>query len=133
VAVLLQHKGQQTVLIVEDEPVARNLILMVLAGKNCHVLEADSAAEALQVSSTFDGAINLIITSGSLQTMTGRQLVEQMQQNRPQLKVFHIPSDLRENLMQEEELIPSAAFLGKRFLQIALIEKVRQILGCTPE
>jgi two-component system, cell cycle sensor histidine kinase and response regulator CckA len=103
-----------------------------LAGKHYHVLEADNAPEALEVSTRFDGAINLLIADHSLKNMTGRQLAERIKQSRPQLKVIHISGDLREKLEQEGGLISGAAFLGKPFLPAQLTEKVVQVLGRAP-
>ena len=102
------------------------MVLFLL--KNYHVLEADSAAEALALSNTFDGVINLLITDHSLDTMTGRQLAEQMRQSRPDLKVLHISGHLREELEQEGGLMPGASFLGKPFSPGDLTKKVTQVL-----
>jgi DNA-binding response OmpR family regulator len=124
---------QQTVLIVEDEPLVRNLMVMVLAGKHYHVLEADNAPEALEVSSKFEGAINLLIADQSLKIMTGRQLAQRIQQSRPQLKVLHMSSDLREKVEQEGGLVSGAALLGKPFLPTDLTARVVQILGSAPD
>ena len=104
-------------------------MVMVLVGQSYQVLEADSAPEALEVSRTFEGAINLLIVDHYLKTMTGGQLAEQMKKFRPQLKVLHTSGDLREKLEQEGGLIPGAAFLAKPFLPAALIDKVSEVLA----
>ena len=59
-----------------------------LVREDYRVLEADSAAEALEVSQTFSGTIDLLIADHTLKTMTGRQVAEQIRQSRPGLKVI---------------------------------------------
>ena len=41
--------GQETILVVEDEPVLRDMAHLILQDCGYHVLEAGSGAEALQV------------------------------------------------------------------------------------
>jgi len=53
--------GSYTILIVEDDAIVRSIILRVLVQADYHVLEADSAGEALEVSRSFEGNIDLLI------------------------------------------------------------------------
>ena len=57
----LPFRGALTILVVEDEPIVRNIIMKSLVHEDYRVLEADSAAEALEVSQTFPGTIDLLI------------------------------------------------------------------------
>lgn len=117
-----------TILIVEDEAVVRNLMVKILVRQEYRVLEADSAAEALEISNTFEGPIDLLIADHSLKSMTGRQVAEKIAQSRPALKILHISGYPIETLKQQGEVIAGAEFLGKPFLPAALIEKVVSIL-----
>ena len=122
-------RGQLTILVVEDEPVVRNLMVRVLVCEDYRVLEADSAAEALEVSDTFSGTIDLLIADHTSKIMTGGQVAEQIRQSRPTLKVLHISGYPSETLEQDGGLIPGADFLRKPFLPKSLTQKVAQILG----
>jgi CheY-like chemotaxis protein len=124
-----ESRGILTILVVEDEAIVRNLVMKVLVRENYRVLEADSAAEALAVSDTFEGTIDLLIADHTLKTMTGREVAERIRQSRPGLKVLQTSGQLREKLQQEGGLMPDAEFLGKPFLPKALTEKVTQLLG----
>jgi two-component system cell cycle sensor histidine kinase/response regulator CckA len=117
----------QTILIVEDEAVVRNVMVTALVRENYRVLEADSAAEALEVSNTFEGVIDLLIADHILKTMTGPQLAEKICQARPGLRVLRISGYPQK--MLEGEASAGADFLEKPFLPKALIEKVREILN----
>ena len=118
------------VLIAEDEAIVRNVIVSVLVRNNHSVLEADSAAEALEISSTFDGTIDLLIADHALKTMTGRQVAETICHARPGLKVLHISGYPFEKIEQEGGIIPGAHFLAKPFRATDLIRKIREI--CEP-
>jgi CheY-like chemotaxis protein len=116
-----------TILIVEDEAVVRNVMVTVLVREDYRVLEADSAAEALEVSNTFEGVIDLLIADHALKTMTGPQLAEKICQARPSLRVLRISGYLLKKL-EEGEAKAGADFLEKPFSPKALIEKVKEIL-----
>jgi two-component system cell cycle sensor histidine kinase/response regulator CckA len=116
-----------TILIVEDEAVVRNTMVTVLVREDYRVLEADSAAEALEVSNTFEGVIDLLIADHALKTMTGPQLAEKICQARPSLRVLRISGYLLKKL-EEGEAKAGADFLEKPFSPKALIEKVRESL-----
>jgi len=118
----------QRILVVEDDVMVRNAVVMILTHERYEVLEADSAAEALQVSNSFDGVINLLIAEHSLEAMTGRQLAERMAESRPGLRVLHFFAEARENLEQQGGLIAGAGFLQKPFLSRNLANDVKQIL-----
>lgn len=107
----------------------RNILVSCLLHESYRVLEADSAAEALKVSDTFEGTIDLVIADHSLKTMSGREVAEQIRQARPGVKVLHVSGYPVETLDQERGLIPGAGFLSKPFLPHVLLEKVRQMLG----
>jgi len=123
------YRGALTILVVEDEAVVRNVIMNCLVREDYRVLEADSAAEALAVSQTFPGTIDLLIADHTLKTMTGRQVAEQIQQSRPGLKVLHIFGHSLEKLEQDGGLMAGAGFLAKPFSPKALVEKVDQMLA----
>ncbi len=124
-----QSRGALTVLVVEDEAIVRNVIMNCLVREDYRVLEADSAAEALEVSQTFSGTIDLLIADHTLKTMTGRQVAEQIRQSRPGLMVLHISGLSLEILEQDGGLMPGAEFLAKPFSPKALVNKLDQMLG----
>jgi CheY-like chemotaxis protein len=122
-----------TILVVEDEPIVRNLMVKVLGRAHYRILEADSAAEALEVSDTFGGIIDLLITDHALKAMTGRQVAEKIKQSRAGLKIIHMSGYPIETLEEQGGLTPGAEFLAKPFLPQALIEKVKCALGSPSE
>lgn len=128
-----QSRRSATILVVEDEALVRNVIMHTLVRQDYRVFEADSAAEALEVSRTFPGTIDLLIADHALKTMTGVEVAEQIRQSRPGLKILHISGHSLEKLEEDGGLIAGAEFLAKPFLPKNLIDKVNHMLGTSPD
>jgi two-component system cell cycle sensor histidine kinase/response regulator CckA len=118
----------QTILVAEDDAMVRNILVKTLSLQNYDVLEADNAVEALQLSKGFDGIIHLLVADESLKTMRARELFEQLQQSRPNLKVLQISGHPLPTLEERRALIPGAEFLQKPFLPKRLVDKVSQMI-----
>ena len=106
----------------------RSFVVRVLTRENYRVLEADSATEAREVSNDFE-KIDLVITDHTIETRTGRLLVEQLRLSRPHLKVLHMSGYPIEYLMTEGALAAGTAFLPKPFVRAQLLAAVHQLLN----
>jgi len=80
----------KTILLIEDDVILRNVFVKILVRENYDVLEADSAIEALQVSRSHDGTINLLIMAGFPQTMPAPKIIKRLRESRPEMKVLQI-------------------------------------------
>lgn len=86
--VLTSSKGH-TVLVVEDDPVIRELILEVLRERGCRCLQAaDGNAALLLVQSNAN--LDLLITDVGLPGLNGRLLAERARQEQPALRVLFV-------------------------------------------
>jgi two-component system, cell cycle sensor histidine kinase and response regulator CckA len=82
--------GTETILLVEDEPLLRELAQAVLAGAGYTVLQAGESTEAFSVWSEHQDAIDLLITDMVLPGgMNGRDLAAELQGSKPDLKVIY--------------------------------------------
>jgi DNA-binding response OmpR family regulator len=99
------------ILVVEDDVMVRNAIVAILTHEKYEVLEANSA-EALQVSSNFEGIIDVLIADSSLMTTAGRPLTAELVEARPGLRVLQFDSRVRENFADEVKQILKP--LGRR-------------------
>ena len=79
----------ETVLVVEDEPVVRGVILEMLHDQGYRTLEAVDGPSGLRVLRT-NARIDLLVTDVGLPGMNGRQLADQARETRPDLKVLFI-------------------------------------------
>jgi DNA-binding response OmpR family regulator len=117
-----------TILVVEDDVHLRNLVASILVSYDYSVLEADSAVEALEISTRFEGAIDLLIADHTLKSMTGREVADAISRQRTGVKVLHMSGYPREVLVNEAGMIHGAGFLGKPFTPKELIAQVRALL-----
>ncbi len=117
----------ETILVVEDEPVVRSLVVEVLNDLGYQTIEAGDATEALP--SLEDGQrIDLLITDVGLPGMNGRQLADVARQHRPSLKVL-FATGYAESASANDFLGRDMAVITKPFAIEAFASKVREMLG----
>jgi PAS domain S-box-containing protein len=77
----------ETVLVVEDEPVVRSVVIEMLREQGYRVLEAIDGPSGLAVLGRGE-RIDLMVTDVGLPGINGRQLADQARETRPRLKVL---------------------------------------------
>ncbi|WP_372801391.1 hybrid sensor histidine kinase/response regulator [Paracoccus seriniphilus] len=128
-------KGAQkpTVLLVEDEAPVRAFASRALGLKGFHVLEADSAEQALQILQ--DGAlqVDVFVTDVVMPGMDGPTWVRQARRDRPQTAVVFM-SGYTEGIFGDDHApVENSAFLVKPFTLMQLAEIVQQQLSKSAE
>lgn len=81
-------KGEGTILIIEDEEMVMNVIRAVLESLGYRMLEAKTGKEAIEITKTFDGDIDLALLDIKLPDIWGDKLYPQIMETRPDLKVI---------------------------------------------
>ena len=124
-----EHRAAgETVLVVEDEPVVRGVILEMLAEQGYQTLEAFDGPSGLQLLSGND-AIDLLITDVGLPGMNGRQLADQAREIRPGLKVLFITGYAENAGMAEGFLQPGMEMITKPFDHDQLSQRVKAMIS----
>src|SRR5207244_6440088 len=67
-------RGNETILLVEDEAPLRNMLREALASAGYHVLEAGDGSEALKKCERAPGSIDLLLTDVVMPLVNGREL-----------------------------------------------------------
>lgn len=117
---------QGTILVVDDEPAIRSLISHALAPQGYTMLLASNGREALQLCTTHQGPIQLLLTDLLMPGMNGLELALKVQALRPQTRVLYLSeSSVVGGAFADE---PHLAFLPKPFSLGALLNTVRKIL-----
>jgi two-component system cell cycle sensor histidine kinase/response regulator CckA len=120
--------GKETILLVEDEPVVRELVRDILQTYDYSIIEAGSGVEALRVWDQHDGKVDLLLTDIIMpEGLNGRELARQLKTRKPELKVIFSSGYSAETLgkdFREED----TAFLPKPYLPAQLAQLVRQRL-----
>ena len=121
--------GSETVLLVEDDAMVRDLLRNVLRSQGYTILEASTGPEALQVSERHPASIHLAITDMILpEGMNGRGLAEALKARHPGLKVLYMSGYTEDMILQCGGLGQGAMFLQKPFTPDVLAATVRQVL-----
>jgi PAS domain S-box-containing protein len=120
--------GSETILLVEDEEVVRDVAHRILLRYGYNVLVAEHGEEALHICETHDGAIHLMITDVVLPQMSGRELADRVTGLRPEMKVLYVSGYTDNAIVHHGVLEPGTAFLGKPFTPDTLAVKVREVL-----
>ncbi len=81
-------KGEDTILIIEDEEMVMSVIRAILERLGYRMLEAKTGKEAIEIVKTFDGDINLALLDIKLPDILGDKLYPQIMEARPGLKVI---------------------------------------------
>ena len=79
---------QETILVVDDDPVILKFVSELLSAGRYNVLTATSGLGALQQSKDCGGEIHLLLSDFQMPGMSGIELATQMSVDRPQLKVL---------------------------------------------
>ncbi|WP_278401212.1 ATP-binding protein [Stutzerimonas kunmingensis] len=117
----------ETILVVEDEPVVRSLVVEVLNELGYETLEAGEASEALCITES-EQRIDLLISDVGLPGMNGRKLADIARQQRPGLKVL-FATGYAESFAANDFLGPDMAVITKPFAIDVFASKVGEMLG----
>ncbi|MBI4751424.1 MAG: PAS domain S-box protein [Acidobacteria bacterium] len=124
----LLRPGYESILLVEDEPIVREVTKQSLEVFGYQVKEAGNGQEALGLIKTISEPIALLITDVVMPQMNGRQLAEQLRLQFPDLKVLFISGYTDDAIVRHGIIDANVAFLQKPFTPTALAKKVREVL-----
>ncbi len=120
-------RGNETVLLVEDEEGVRAMARHVLQNNGYTVLEAENGQEALRVVGQGE-PVDLVLTDVVMPLLGGRDLAEQVVTLLPGVKVLYMSGYTDDTGIRTGVLESENEFLQKPFTTVALLEKVREVL-----
>jgi PAS domain S-box-containing protein len=121
-------KGTESILLVEDEDVFRDMANKALEKYGYYVLNASNPGEALLMCEQHTGPIHLLVTDVIMPHLSGIKLAERLVNIRPEMKVLFISGYFEDGATKRQELPPGAYFLQKPFSPPELERMVRKIL-----
>jgi two-component system cell cycle sensor histidine kinase/response regulator CckA len=121
--------GTETILVVEDEPIVRQLMRNVLDRGGYRVLEAASGVAALKIWQQQASTIALLLTDVVMPDgLTGWDLAEQLSKTQPRLKIVYTTGYGSELTSRGRTLQEGVNFVQKPFTPTKLLQTVRKCL-----
>ena len=121
--------GNETILLVEDEPSVRQLARRLLTRHGYRIHEADSGPAALEIWGKHRDEIDLLITDMVMpRGVNGRELADRLLQDRKNLKIIYCSGYTDEMLGGDTPLRNNPNFLEKPFDPQTFLRQVRSCL-----
>ncbi|MFO7839075.1 MAG: PAS domain S-box protein [Desulfosalsimonadaceae bacterium] len=124
-----ETKPSETILVVEDEEVVRDLVVSMLEKRGYRVLVGKSAGEAVSISNHHKGAIDLLLTDVVLPDMNGKNLYQQISGQYPWVPVLFMSGYTEEVIAYHGVLEAGVNFIQKPFSLGDLTSKIDGILN----
>ncbi len=121
-------RGQETILLVEDEPGVLRLVRKMLEGIGYRVLAAGTPVEAIRMAEKHSGDIHLLITDVIMPEMNGRELAQKLMSLYPGLKSLFMSGYTADVISPHGMLDAGVHFIQKPFSTKELAEKTQEIL-----
>jgi PAS domain S-box-containing protein len=121
--------GNETILVVEDEPQVRALSVRVLRELGYTVLEAADGNSALRLARKHRGEIHLLLTDVVMPGMSGKVLHDRLYEAQPNLKALFISGYTDDAILRHGVQHRGIAFLQKPFTGTGLATSVRAVLN----
>ncbi|HJS87140.1 MAG TPA: PAS domain S-box protein [Acetobacteraceae bacterium] len=123
----LRAEHRRTVLVVEDEPVVRALVLDVLDELGHRAMEAADGPSALSILQSAE-PIDLLVTDVGLPGINGWELAKKARERRPELKTLFMTGYAENATVANGFLQPGMELMTKPFALDALASRLRSIL-----
>jgi two-component system, cell cycle sensor histidine kinase and response regulator CckA len=120
--------GTETILLVEDETIVRELMSNTTRRLGYQVLEAQNGNTALLIAEQYQGRIDLLLTDVVMPNLNGRELANRLKQLRPEMEILFTSGYSEEIIAREGILEPGLHFIAKPFRSSELAAVIRQVL-----
>jgi len=122
------RRGEETILLVEDEPALREVTRRILRGAGYQVILAENGPEALQAVDQHIGQIDLLLSDVIMPQMPGPELARQLLAQRPSLRVLLMSGFAQPILDSGGHLEAGMTLIEKPFTGPSLLAKIAQII-----
>jgi len=125
-------RGQETILLVEDEAILRRLARQYLETQGYKILEAEDGAAALQIVDGYKGTIDLLLSDVIMPGMNGRELAARVIKLLPDVRVLYMSGYAENAVGMDGTLDAGINLLQKPFSLPVLKDRVREVLDSEP-
>lgn len=125
-------RGNETILLVEDEQAVRTVAARILRSHGYQVLEAEGAHEATLICDSHPGPIHLLLSDVVMPHQSGPQLARELVEQRPEMRVLYMSGYTDDSVLRHGILHDEVVYLQKPITTANLTRKVREALSRDP-
>lgn len=123
------NPGSETILLVEDDEMVRDLAHHVLLREGYVVLKASRGSEAVEICERYSEPIHLLVTDVVMPGgLNGYQTAGRIVSQRPEMAVLYISGYVDEAIVNDQRASAQSTFLQKPFVAETLSRSVRDVL-----
>ncbi len=124
--------GTETILLVEDEAIVRDLVCEFLSESGYVVLSAASGTDAIKMIAEQPNPIDLLITDVVMPEMSGPELANILRRARGEMSVLYMSGYTDDAVLVRRGLPENSTFIRKPYTPQQFLQKVRETLDATP-
>jgi CheY-like chemotaxis protein len=121
---LFSIEGHENILVVDDDKEVLNYIKDILETHGYTVTPANNSLTAIDIFKNLSGKIPLVITDVLMPLMEGRELITQLKEIKPDIKIIVVSGYSNEKITKDMVDV----FIRKPFESIELLSAVRRLL-----
>ena len=121
-------RGNETIMVVEDDAAAKRLTVEILQMQGYLVLEASDGNEALNIAKAYVANIQLVLTDVVMPQMSGKEMVDRLHTLRPGIKVLFMSGYTDNAIVHHGVLDKGLFYIQKPFTVQGLSKKIREVL-----
>jgi two-component system cell cycle sensor histidine kinase/response regulator CckA len=119
---------EETILLVEDMAVVRQLVARMLRAAGYDVIEAENGEDALDRAAARAAPIDLVLSDVNMPRMSGAELFDALRRWYPAIRVLLMSGYDADVVAERVAASPRTAFIAKPFIREDLLEAVRELL-----
>jgi len=123
-----QTGGHETVLVVEDEDMVRDLVCSILKRFGYNILDAQDANHCMDILNKYDGPIHLLVTDVVMPGMNGKELYIKLSKQYPDMKVLFMSGYTNDVIIDRGVKDSEFEFIQKPISVQKLAQTVKRIL-----
>ncbi|MEX2090216.1 MAG: response regulator [Bacteroidota bacterium] len=120
--------GTETILVVEDEEMLRELVSALLSSKGYNVVTAEDGIQAIEQYKAHQNTIALVLSDIGLPRLDGFGLVKALKQKNPKVKFIMASGYIEPKKKEEMTKVGVTEFAQKPYTSDDLLWKVRQVI-----
>jgi PAS domain S-box-containing protein len=125
----VRARGHGRILVVEDEPMLRDLARRALSRKGYDVVVVTDGASALRLLEGDTPRFDLVLTDVVMPKLNGKELADRAWSKFPGLPVLFMTGYSPQDVLKRGLVIAGASFIQKPFTSEALVEAVERMLN----